>query len=98
MAIIGTFAASGGGFHGTIETFQSVLEAMLEPTGAAGEGAIPDFRLFRGGSEIGAAWNRTTKARRRYLAVVIDDPSLPRPIECRLVQAEGGWRLMWSRE
>lgn len=98
MAIIGTFTATGDRFDGTIETFTSAMAARFEPTGAAEGVAAPGYRVFRGASEIGAAWTRRTKARRRYLLVRIDDPAWSRPIECRLVQAEQGWLLMWSRE
>ncbi|MBO9669572.1 MAG: DUF736 domain-containing protein [Sphingobium sp.] len=96
MAMIGKFTAARGGFEGTIETFLTVLEVRIEPADPGPE-AAPDFRIHRGAAEIGAAWERQTKAKRRYLAVVIDDPSLARPIECRLVQAESHWKLMWSR-
>jgi uncharacterized protein (DUF736 family) len=96
MAVIGKFKAVGLGFQGAIETFLAVLEVHIEPT-AGGSEAAPDFRVYRGAAEIGGAWNRHTKAKRRYLAIILDDPSLPRPVECRLVQAEDGWNLMWSR-
>lgn len=96
MAMIGKFTAADTGFEGTIETFLAVLEVRIERTDVGPE-AAPDFRVYRGAAEIGAAWNRLTKAKRRYLAVVIDDPSLARPIECRLVQSVDGWSLMWSR-
>ena len=96
MAKIGHFTPADAGFQGTIETFLTVLEARFERVGS-GSDATPDFRIYRGAAEIGAAWERRTKAKRRYLAVVLDDPSLPRPVECRLVQADDGWSLMWSR-
>lgn len=95
MAVIGKFMATGPGFEGRIETFLTALEVRLEPVGGAQ--AAPDYRVFRGDAEIGAAWNRQTKAKRRYLAIVLDDPSLARPIECRLVQSDSAWSLMWSR-
>lgn len=96
MAVIGKFRAMGSGFEGTIETFLAALEVRLEPAGGGAQ-AVPDYRVFRGDSEIGAAWNRQTKAKRRYLVIILDDPSLSRPIECRLVQIDGEWNLMWSR-
>lgn len=96
MAVIGKFKAAGSGFEGTIETFLAVLEVRIEQA-EGGAQAAPDFRVYRGAGEIGAAWERLTKAKRRYLAVSIDDPSLARPVECRLVQSDNGWSLMWSR-
>jgi len=96
MAVIGQFKAAGTGFTGTIETFLAVLDVRFEAVTAGAE-AAPDFRIYRGAGEIGAGWERRTKAKRRYLAVVFDDPSLPRVVECRLVQSAEGWQLMWSR-
>lgn len=96
MAVIGKFKSAENGFQGTIETFLAVLDVRFERV-SGGTDAVPDYRIYRGMAEIGAAWDQQTKAKRRYLAAVLDDPSLPRPIECRLVQAEDGWNLMWSR-
>lgn len=95
MAMIGKFPAARGGFEDTIETFLTVLEVRIEPAEPRPK-AAPNFRIHREVAEIGAAWERQTKAKRRYLVVVIDDPSLVRPIEWRLVEAESHWKLMRS--
>lgn len=57
----------------------------------------PDFRIFAGGTEFGAAWKKTSAEDRDYLSVKLDDPSFPQPIYANLVDAEDGYSLVWSR-
>jgi uncharacterized protein (DUF736 family) len=59
----------------------------------------PDFRIFAGQTEFGAAWKKTSSAGREYLSVKLDDPSFPAPIFASLVAVEGGdgYALIWSR-
>ena len=61
----------------------------------------PDFRIFAGKTEFGAAWKKTSRENRDYLSVKLDDPSFPAPIYASLVDApEGsgdGYSLIWSR-
>ena len=58
----------------------------------------PDFRIFAGRAEIGAAWKKTSNEGRDYLSVKLDDPSLPAPILANLFEMEGGeFELIWSR-
>lgn len=60
----------------------------------------PDFRIFAGASEFGAAWKKTAReTQREYLSVKLDDPSFPAPIYASLVEGEDseGHNLIWSR-
>ena len=59
----------------------------------------PDYRVFAGTTEFGAAWKRTSATGREYLSVKLDDPSFPAPIFASLVATEGGdaYALIWSR-
>ncbi|WP_348656735.1 DUF736 domain-containing protein, partial [uncultured Sphingobium sp.] len=60
----------------------------------------PDFRIFAGATEFGAAWRKTAReTQREYLSVKLDDPSFPAPIYASLVEAEDGksHNLIWSR-
>jgi uncharacterized protein (DUF736 family) len=57
----------------------------------------PDYRVYRGASEVGAAWAKTARSGRRYLVVTLDDPAFAQPIQARLVRAEAGYTLVWSR-
>lgn len=97
MAVIGFFEPAAGGFAGMIETLTSAAAIEIRPNQDKAGEAAPDYRVFRGSSEIGAAWAKLSKAGRRFYVVQIDDPAFARPIECRLVEAAEGYRLMWSR-
>ena len=99
MATIGTFMKSGdGSYNGSIRTLSlNVKQAQLRPVDKESENA-PDFRIFAGGTEFGAAWKKTARETNRdYLSVKLDDPSFPAPIYANLVDAEEGYSLVWSR-
>jgi uncharacterized protein (DUF736 family) len=60
----------------------------------------PDYRIYAGITEFGAAWKKTARdSDREYLSVKLDDPSFPAPIYASLVKVDGdeGFTLIWSR-
>ena len=63
------------------------------------EPQVPDFRIFQGSVEFGAAWRKTSGEGRDYLSVKLDDPSFPAPIYATLVEGEqaGSYTMIWSR-
>ncbi|MBN9464080.1 uncharacterized protein (DUF736 family) [Brevundimonas sp. UYEF29] len=98
MATIGTFTQqSDGNYSGSIKTLSlNVKSAQLRANDKTDEKA-PDFRIFSGSTEFGAAWKRTSREDREYLSVKLDDPSFPAPIYASLVEIDGGHSLIWSR-
>ncbi len=98
MATIGTFHQSAdGSYTGSIKTLTlNVKSAHLRPNEKADEKA-PDFRIFAGRTEFGAAWKKTSRENRPYISVKLDDPSFPAPIYASLVEADDGYSLIWSR-
>jgi uncharacterized protein (DUF736 family) len=99
MATIGAFTKnSDGSYAGAIKTLSlNVRQAQLRPVERESENA-PDYRIFAGGTEFGAAWKKTARdTGRDYLSVKLDDPSFPAPIYANLVDAEDGYSLVWSR-
>ncbi|MBU1376138.1 MAG: DUF736 domain-containing protein [Alphaproteobacteria bacterium] len=98
MATIGTFTKSAdGSYSGSIKTLTlNVKAAQLRAVDKENDKA-PDFRIFAGGTEFGAAWKKTSREDRDYLSVKLDDPSFPAPIYANLVDAEDGYSLVWSR-
>ncbi|ASD25496.1 DUF736 domain-containing protein [Brevundimonas diminuta] len=97
MAAIGTFTAQGDGYTGSIKTLTlNVRSATLRPNEKSDDKA-PDYRIFAGQTEFGAAWKKTSRENREYLSVKLDDPSFPAPIYASLVEVEGGHSLIWSR-
>ena len=98
MATIGTFTKSDtGDYNGAIKTLTlNVKQATLRKAEKDNDKA-PDFRIFAGQTEFGAAWKKTSRENRDYLSVKLDDPSFPAPIYASLVDADEGYSLIWSR-
>ena len=53
----------------------------------------PQFRLYAGNVELGAAWQKISGEGRDYLSVKLDDPSFRAPIHATLTELEGEDRL-----
>lgn len=98
MAQIGNFKRDASGeIAGTIKTLTLNAKAVFRPVDKDNDKA-PDYRLFAGPVEIGAAWTKTSREDREYLSVKLDDPSFTAPIYASLVQGDGDeHRLLWSR-
>jgi uncharacterized protein (DUF736 family) len=99
MATIGTFTKSDNGdFTGAVKTLTLNVKTKIARSEKENDKA-PDYRIFAGQTEFGAAWKKTSGAGREYLSVKLDDPSFPAPIFASLVAVEGGdgYALIWSR-
>lgn len=100
MATIGNFTVSGNGFVGVVKTLAlGTVKAKVVPAERASDKA-PDYRIFAGPIEFGAAWKKKSQdTGREYLSVKLDDPSFAAPIYATLVEVEGeeGYSLIWSR-
>ena len=99
MAIIGTFTAADYGYIGSIKTLTLNIKARFAAFEKDNDKA-PDYRIFSGVTEFGAAWKKTARdSDREYLSVKLDDPSFPAPIYASLVKVDGaeGFTLIWSR-
>jgi uncharacterized protein (DUF736 family) len=98
MATIGTFTKDdAGNYNGAIKTLTlNVKSAVLRKAEKTNDNG-PDFRIFSGNTEFGAAWMKTSKEDRAYLSVKLDDPSFGAPIYASLVDADEGYSLIWSR-
>jgi uncharacterized protein (DUF736 family) len=99
MATIGTFTQQAdGSYVGAIKTLTlNVKAATIRPNEAKADDKAPDFRIFAGQTEFGAAWKKTSREHRDYLSCKLDDPSFAVPIYASLVDADGGYSLIWSR-
>jgi uncharacterized protein (DUF736 family) len=96
MAIIGKFTKQDNAYQGTISTLLVNAKVTITPVEKTGEQS-PDFRVFGGKAEIGAAWSTTSKAGNAYISVKLDDPSFAAPIFCRLVASDKVHSLIWNR-
>jgi len=74
MATIGTFTKSeDGSLTGAIKTLTlNVKVAQLRPVDKDNDKA-PDYRIFSGAIEFGAAWKKTSRENNDYLSVKLDD-------------------------
>lgn len=78
----------------------NVRAAQFRPNDKADNKAddkAPDFRIFAGQTEFGAAWRKTFRENREHLSVKLDDPSFVAPIYASLVEGEDGHSLIWAR-
>ena len=90
MAQIGTFTTNDTGqFTGTIKTLTLNVKAIIR-SAAKDNDKAPDFRVFAGTVEFGAAWKKTSREDRDYLSLKLDDPSFPAPIYATLIEGEDG--------
>jgi uncharacterized protein (DUF736 family) len=97
MATIGTFTKTGESFTGAVKTLSINAKTTIKPADKASDKA-PDYRVFAGNVEFGAAWKKTSGEGRDYLSVKLDDPSFPAPIYATLVEGEDDTHsLIWSR-
>lgn len=100
MATIGTFNSTETGFTGSIRTLALNVKARISRVETPSDKG-PQFRIYAGAVELGAAWQkRSTESDRDYLSVKLDDPSFPAPIYATLTEVEGedGYQLIWSRQ
>ena len=99
MATIGTFTSTDNGFTGSIRTLTLSVKARIARIENPSDKG-PQFRIFAGTVELGAAWQkRSNESERDYLSVKLDDPSFPAPIYATLTEVEGedAYQLIWSR-
>jgi uncharacterized protein (DUF736 family) len=99
MATIGSFTAGKDGYIGTIRTLTVNVKAKIVANDNKKSDAAPDFRIYAGRAELGAAWKAQTNGDgpRDYLSVLLDDPSFPEPIRAALFEEDGAAYLVWNR-
>jgi uncharacterized protein (DUF736 family) len=103
--IIGNFKQHGDVYAGSLYGMAlNVAYVTLSPVPAK-QGNGPDFVVLGApseedrGSELGAAWAKTSKAGKPYLSVKLDGPTLAQPINCALTkQQDGSHALVWNRK
>lgn len=99
MATIGNFTVSKDGYVGTIRTLTINVKARIVANDRKNSEGAPDFRIYAGRAELGAAWKAKTNGEepREYLSVLLDDPSFPEPVRAALFEDDGAAYLVWNR-
>lgn len=101
MPVIGTFRADKDGYAGTIRTLSLNAKVRIVANDQKQSPSAPDFRVFAGAAEVGAAWRKTSADdQSSYLRVRLDDPIFGEPIRAALIEKtdDGIVRLLWRRE
>lgn len=96
MTTIGTFRRDGEGFVGRVSTLQLDTTVRISPTQKVSARA-PEFRIFAGEAECGAAWRPSEAAAGVLLNIKLDDPTWAEPIDARLMAGEETFPLVWYR-
>jgi uncharacterized protein (DUF736 family)/integrase len=88
-----------GSYNGVIKTLTLNVKAAQFRVSEKENDRAPDYRIFVGETEIGAAWKKISRDNRHYLSVKLDDPTFPAPapVYASLVDADEGCSLIWSR-
>lgn len=100
MAVIGTFTPALDGYAGVIRTLTLNAKVRITASDKKDVEGAPDFRIFIGTTEVGAAWRRTKRnSTDTYLRITLDDPAWPQPIWGVLLEGPAGEvRLVWRRD
>lgn len=101
MAIIGNFKAGTDGYVGTIHTLSLNRKVHIKANDRKHSENAPDFRIFTGRTELGAAWIRrkSDDDSQEYLSITLDDPSFPKPVHAALFEKQDGVAyLVWDRD
>ncbi|WP_306253325.1 DUF736 domain-containing protein [Parvularcula sp. IMCC14364] len=101
MATIGTFSKTEKGYTGTIRTMTINVKSTFVPNDKNGNDKAPDFRIYAGGAELGAAWRAKGKGDKasEFLSVELDDPSFAKPIRAAFFEKHEDNKgvLVWTR-
>jgi uncharacterized protein (DUF736 family) len=100
MAVIGIFKQEKDGYSGSIRTLSVDARVRIVANDRRSNSNAPEYRVFIGQMEVGAAWRKPARENGPYLSVRIDDPSFPEPMRAALLEQpqDGVFRLLWRRE
>lgn len=101
MTTIGSFVRKpDGSYEGTLTTLTIRVGLRFVPLEDKPSEKAPDYRVYAGKVELGAAWSRESPDSLPYLSVTLDDPSFAAPITAALFRTEGDpdrHALVWNR-
>lgn len=101
MTTIGSFTRRGDEYQGKLFTLSCKCNLRIVPVETRASPNAPDYRVFSGPTELGAAWKKVAESTGNdYLSVAIDDPSFQVPLNAALVATEADpdrFVLVWTR-
>lgn len=104
--MIGSFREYDNGYTGSIFSIALCIGFVaISRTPAKSSTKGPDYVVLAAPSEedgefeIGAAWDRVSKAGKPYVSVKLDGPTIAQPFHCALIeqQRKGSYGLIWKR-
>jgi uncharacterized protein (DUF736 family) len=96
MAIIGKLNKDKDAYSGSLTTLTLKAKVRLEPQEKSNDKS-PDFKVYSGAIDIGAAWVNQSKEGNDYVSIILDDPSFANSIQARLVASGDEYLLIWKR-
>lgn len=103
MLLIGEFTRTTSGYSGRLRILTLNAELVLLPAEHSDVENAPDYRVHlsdEDGPEVGAGWKHTGERAGEYVSLLLDDPTLQRPIRANLFQSaddKSTWGLFWNR-
>lgn len=102
MMFIGQFTATGDGYEGRLRTLTIDTRLAIVPALASDAENAPDYRVMVGEGEFiretGAGWKQRGDKAGGYVAILIEDPGLARPLRANLFRTgENRHVLSWVR-
>jgi uncharacterized protein (DUF736 family) len=98
QSIIAYRVPTADGYSGHISTLTIRRQIRILANEQTDKQHAPDFKLFCGDFEVGAAWKAQSKSGQAYLSIQPDDPSWPALLRAKLFEKSGFARLVWNRK
>jgi uncharacterized protein (DUF736 family) len=99
VAVIGRFTPAKDGYVGRIRTLTISARVRIIACDRKTSNAAPDFRVYAGGMDVGAAWiDDAGRHGERRLSVKLDDPGWGGPRRAELIERDGAAELQWKRQ
>ena len=100
MATIGQFKPVKDGYEGTISTLAMARKVRFVANDNKKGEDSPDFFIKTGKCDLGVAWHAQSEGEnpRKYVRVLLDDPSFAVPVNAALFEHDGKADLVWSRQ
>lgn len=91
-------------FTGELNTITFQCRLSISPAEKT-DAKSPDYRVFipseYGATEVGSGWKRKTERDDELIAITLDDPAFPKPLNCILFAAaddDSDYLLAWRRD
>ena len=96
--IIGRFKQQVGSYAGDLQTITLKMDVVIQAVANRGVEVGPTHLVYAGAILIGMGFEKRGEDGGRFLALRLDDPLFPVPIDATLREGEGGeWLAEWYR-